>query len=320
MSKVKAKYEQLSHELHKPVTKKFQRRRVTVKRIDEIFGADLVDMNEWKSDNKNVRFILTVIDVFSKFAWAIPVKDKTGVSITNAFKEIFKDRIPEFLWVDEGKEFYNKDLKALLKKHNIEMYSTFGDHKSAVIERFNRTLKTNMWKALTASNASSLKWVDMLPSLVDTYNNKYHRTIKTTPIEASKKKNEDDVMMTINEVKQIKPIQPKCKVGDLVRVSKIKKTFEKGYINNWTREVFKVSEVLKTIPVTYKLVEYDNTSIEGSFYEAEIQKTQTSIIFQLDAVLKSRTRKKVKEHFVHWFGWSDKYDTWITDDQLKLLL
>jgi len=312
--------DQLADELHKPAIKKFQRRRVTVKRIDEIFGADLVDMNEWKNDNNKIRYILTVIDVFSKFAWAIPLKDKTGASIKEGLDTIFKDRIPEFLWVDQGSEFYNSTVKALLKKHNIEMYSTFGDHKSVVIERFNRTLKTNMWKAFTASNASSLKWVDMLPSLIHTYNNKYHRTIKMTPTEASKKKNEDEAMMNINDVNLPKVTKPKYKKGDLVRISKIKKTFEKGYVNNWTREVFKVAEVLNTTPVTYKLVEYDGSAIEGSFYEQELQKSTTSIIFQLDAVLKSRTRKGIKEHFVHWLGWDKKYDTWITDKQLKLLL
>ena len=312
--------DQLADELHKPAIKKFQRRRVTVKRIDEIFGADLVDMNEWKKDNNKIRYILTVIDVFSKFAWAIPLIDKSGASIKEGLDTIFKDRIPEFLWVDQGSEFYNSTVKALLKKHNIEMYSTFGDHKSAVIERFNRTLKTNMWKAFTASNASSLKWVDMLPSLIHTYNNKYHRTIKMTPTEASKKKNEDEAMMNINDVNLPKVTKPKYKKGDLVRISKIKKTFEKGYVNNWTREVFKVAEVLNTTPVTYKLVEYDGSAIEGSFYEQELQKSTTSIIFQLDAVLKSRTRKGIKEHFVHWLGWDEKYDTWITDKQLKLLL
>ena len=320
MSKIKPEYQQLANELHKPVSKKFQRRKVIVKRINEIFACDLVDMNDWKEDNKKYRYILTVIDVFSKFAWAIPLKDKKGVTIEESFKVIFKDRIPESVWCDQGSEFYNSNVKALFKKHNIELYSTFGDHKSAVIERFNRTLKTNMYKAFTASNETSLKWVDMLPSLIDTYNNKYHRTIKMTPNEASLQKNEEKVLTIINTVKQIQPTKAKYKVGDLVRISKIKKTFEKGYINNWTREVFKISEVLNTLPVTYKLVEYDDSPIEGSFYEQEIQKTQTSIIFQLDAVLKTRTRKGKKEHFVHWFGWDKKYDTWITDDQLNLLL
>ena len=176
-----------------------------------------------------------------------------------------------------------------------------------------------MWRQFTASNKSVLDWVDELPSLLKTYNNTYHRTIKTTPVEASKQKNETDIQAN-TYVPTVDKSKAKFKVGDKVRVSKVKKTFEKGYINNWTREVFKISEVLKTNPITYKLVEYDDTKIEGSFYEQELQKTHTSIIFQLDAVLKSRTRKGVKDHFVHWFGWDKKYDTWITDDQLQLLL
>jgi len=162
-------YEQLAQELHKPVIKKFERRKVIVRPIDEIFGADLVDMNEWKT--KKYRYILTVIDIFSKYAWAFPLPNKTGATITEAFKEIFKDRIPEKLWVDQGSEFYNSTFKALLKKNDIEIYSTFGDHKRAVVERFNRTLKTNMRRQFTASNKSVLDWVDELPALLKTYNN-----------------------------------------------------------------------------------------------------------------------------------------------------
>jgi hypothetical protein len=121
--------EQLAKELHKPIIKKFEKRRVEVNHIDETFGADLVDMGYWKEYNNKYRYILTVIDIFSKFAWAIPLKSKTGKEVTEAFETIFKHRVPENLWVDRGKEFYNSTLNTLLKKYNINIYSTFGDHK-----------------------------------------------------------------------------------------------------------------------------------------------------------------------------------------------
>jgi hypothetical protein len=312
--------EQLAIELHKPVIKKIEKRRVEVSNIDETFAADLVDMNYWKKYNNNNRYILTVIDIFSKFAWGIPLQTKTGVEITKAFKTIFKDRVPENLWVDQGSEFYNKDFKVLLNKHDINMYSTHGDHKSAVVERFNRTLKEKMEQYFTASNESLFKWVLILPTLLKTYNNTVHRTIKMTPIEGSEKKNEDEVYMNANDRKPIKIISKKFRKENLVRLSKIKKTFEKGYTNNWTREVFKIAEVLDTEPVTYKIKEYDDTLIEGSFYTQELQKVDTNIIFQLDAVLKTRTKKGKKEHFVHWFGWGSKYDSWISDSTLNKLL
>ena len=123
------------------IKRKFPRRSVIVFNKDEIWSADLVDMQAFSSFNKGFKYILTVIDVFSKDAWAIPIKDKSAASVTKAFEKIISDRIPKKLWVDEGKEFYNATFKKLLDKHKIDMYSTINEGKAVVIERFNRTLK-----------------------------------------------------------------------------------------------------------------------------------------------------------------------------------
>jgi len=107
-------------------------------------------MQEWKKQNNEYKYMLNVIDILSKFAWSIPMKNKTGLTTLEAFKQIAKEsgRIPKHLWVDQGKEFYNKDVKHWLKENNIIMYSTYGEHKSAVVERFNKTLKEMMWKKI----------------------------------------------------------------------------------------------------------------------------------------------------------------------------
>ena len=104
-------------------------------------------MQEWSKSNKGYRYMLNIIDVFSKFAWSIPIKNKTGETVTEAFESIVK-RIPKFLWVDKGKEFYNRNMDQWLQKHNIKRYSTFGEHKSVIVERFNRTLKEKCGKDL----------------------------------------------------------------------------------------------------------------------------------------------------------------------------
>ena len=155
-------------------------------------------MQEWSEENKGFRYMLNVIDVFSKFAWSIPLKDKKGITVLNAFKQIEKEsgRIPKHIWVDEGKEFYNRNIDEWLKENNIIRYSTHGEHKSAVVERFNRTLKTNMWKRFTAENTRN--WIDMLNKLMSEYNNRKHSTIKMTPIEGSKKENEEIVWNNLN--------------------------------------------------------------------------------------------------------------------------
>ena len=136
--------EKLADELYKPIKRKFPRRSVIVFSKDEIWSADLVDMQAFSSFNKGSKYILTAIDVFSKYAWAVPIKDKSAASVTKAFEKIISDRIPKKLWVDEGKEFYNATFKKLLDKHKIDMYSTFNEGKAVVIERFNRTLKNIM--------------------------------------------------------------------------------------------------------------------------------------------------------------------------------
>ena len=143
-------------------------------------------MQEWKNVNKGYRYILNVIDCFSKYAWSVPLKDKKGKTVLDAFKFIVNssDRKPAYIWVDEGKEFYNKDMTAWLKEEKITRYSTHGEHKSAIAERFNRTLKERMWHRFTAENTRI--WIDMLDDLVSKYNNSYHETIRMRPIDASK--------------------------------------------------------------------------------------------------------------------------------------
>ena len=131
-----------------------------------------------------------MIDCFSRFAWAVPIRDKKGDTILNEFKEILKTskRKPNRLWVDQGKEFVNKKMTAWLKEQNILIYHTYGEHKCSMIERFNRTLKTIMWRQLTEEQND--KWLPILPDLLEKYNNTKHSTIKMTPVEASKKINE----------------------------------------------------------------------------------------------------------------------------------
>ena len=230
-------------------------------------------MQEWSEENKGFRYMLNVIDVFSKFAWSIPLKDKKGITVLNGFKQIAKEsrRIPQHIWVDEGKEFYNKNMDEWLKKNNIIRYSTHGEHKSAVVERFNRTLKTNMWKRFTAENTRN--WINMLDKLLTEYNNKKHSTIKMTPIEASKKDNEEIVWNNLNNKVNIVTSKQKFKVGDTVRISRIKAVFEKGYLPNWSEELFTVVEVKRTNPFTYKLSDTNGDILEGSLCNEELQKS-----------------------------------------------
>ena len=133
---IKKKASSLAEELHKPIRRKFKKRRVLVNGIDKIWAADLVDMQAFSKFNRGIKYLLAVIDILSKYGWLVPLKDKTGKSVDSALKTIFKERKPEKIWVDKGKEFYNKDVKDL-----VELYSTENEEKSSVVERWIRTMK-----------------------------------------------------------------------------------------------------------------------------------------------------------------------------------
>ena len=165
--------------------------------------------------NKGFRFLLCVIDIYSKYTWVAPLKDKKVVSIVNAFQKILKQsaRKPNKIWVDKSSEFYNSHFKKWLKNNHIEMYSTHNEGKSVVIEIYIRTLKTKIYKCMTL--ISKNVYIEKLDDIVNEYNNTYHRTIKMKPIDVK-----DNVYIDFG--KEVNDNYPKFKVGDHVRISKCK--------------------------------------------------------------------------------------------------
>ena len=298
----------LANELHKPVKRKFQKRKVFVKGIDDTWAADLVEMGNLSEWNEGVRYLLMVIDVFSKFGWIQMLENKKGITVAEAFKKIFKKgRKPKTLWVDKGKEFWNKEVKAVMDKKGIERYSTENEEKSAVVERWNRTIKERMWKMFSARN--QMIYVDKLEDILEDYNNTKHSSIGMTPVQASKKSNEKKVYANLyeNELWRKRKL-PKFKVGDKVRITVKKKSFEKGFTPKWTEEVFIVKKVIYTKPVTYKLKDLMEDDVDGSFYEQELQRVRQEI-FRIDEVLERDDKNG--EAYVSWSGYPDKFNEWI---------
>ena len=266
--------------------------------IDEICAADLIGMQAFSKDNNEIKYLLTVIDIFSKFVWIIPLKRKTGQEAANAFSRILKERRPSKMWVDIGREYYNKDVQKLVK-----LYSTENEEKSCLIERFNRTIKEKMFKYFSANNTR--KVVDVLDLFVDQYNNTIHSSIKMTPKEASRKENENKVWRNLYPEFGGKTLAPKFSIGDNVRITK-KNVFDKGYTQRWTEEVFKISKIQLTIPVTYKITDYNWEEIQGSFYEQELQKLSQDT-FRIEKVLKRQGDKSL----VKWMGYPKSFNSWI---------
>ena len=256
----------LANELHKPIIKKFNKRKVYSSFKDNIWGADLADMQLLSKFNKGIKYLLCVIDLFSKYAFVVPLKDKKGISIVNAFQSILSKskRKPNKIWVDKGSEFYNASFKNWLQDHDIVMYSTNNEGKSVVAERFIRTLKSKIYKYMTS--ISKNVYIDKLNTIVNKYNNIYHITIKMKPIDVK-----DNTYINTN--KEINYKDPKFKVGDYVRISKYKNIFAKGYMPNWNEEVFVVNKIKNTVPWTYVINDLNGEEVIGTFFENELQKT-----------------------------------------------
>ena len=255
----------LVDERHKPVIKKFKKRKVYSQFKDNIWGVDLADMQSLSKKNKGIKYILCVIDLYSKYAFVIPLKDKKGISITNAFDKIIKQfkRKPNKLRVDQGSEFHNRVFKKWLSDNDIIMYSTFNEGKSVVAERFIRTLKNKLYKHMAATGKNV--YYDVLDDIVNEYNNTKHSTIKMKLMDV--KDNKRVYIAEHNEK------YSRFKVGDRVRISKYKNIFAKGYTPNWSREIIIVNKINDTVPYTYNIKDLNDEEIISSFYDRELQKS-----------------------------------------------
>ena len=204
----------LADELHKPIIRKFNKRKVYSQFKDNIWGVDLADMQSLSRKNKGIKYLLCAIDLFSKYAFVIPLKDKKATSIVNAFNKIIKqsNRKPNKIWVDQGGEFYNV-FEKWLSDNNIIMYSTYNEGKSVVAERFIRTLKNKLYKDMTATGKKV--YYDVLDDVVNKYNNTKHSTIKMKPIDVG----DNNKRAYIDEHNEK---DSRFKVGDRVRISKLK--------------------------------------------------------------------------------------------------
>ena len=172
----------LADECHKPIIRKFNKRKVYSQFKDNIWGVDLADMQSLNRKNKGIKYLLCVIDLYSKYAFVIPLKDKKGISIVNAFNKIIKqsNRKSNKIWVDQGGEFYNNVFEKWLSDNDINMYSTYNEGKSVVAERFIRTLKNKLYKHMTATGKNV--YYDVLDDVVNKYNKTKHSTIQMKAI------------------------------------------------------------------------------------------------------------------------------------------
>lgn len=297
------------NEIYKYARKNFHRRQVLQKDIDDLWQADLMDMHNISKSNNNFKYILVIIDTFSKYGWAIPLKQKNKEYMTDAFSNLLsqQQRCPKNLQTDMGTEFYNSKFKKILKTHGINHYSTFSIKKASIVERFIRTIKTNLYKEFGFKG--NYKWNDgTLNEIIERYNNSKHRTINMAPVHVNHK-NKCILLTKFNAKcdKRSKHVRAKFKLGDYVRISKHKGCFEKGYTPNWSTELFKIKTVRNTDPVTYLIEDTKQQPIMGTFYSEELQKTKHPQVYLIEKIV----RQKGNKMFVKWLGLPTSENSWI---------
>lgn len=300
-----------SYTLHKPVRRKFPRRITYAPHIDQLWQADLADMSLLQTQNRGTRFLLTVIDVFSKFAFVRPLKRKTGEELTEAFASILKEsgRKPQQLQTDKGTEFKNRAFQSFLAREDIRFYTSEDPvTKAAVVERFNRTLKGRLYRYMTHMNSKT--YVNRLQDVVASYNATFHRSIGTQPrlvTPDTEAKVYDRLYGQKFRERAIKRRKPKFTVGDRVRLAAERKTFQRGFLPGWTREIFLVYRRENTHPYVYRVRDQNGERIRGTFYEQEMQKVHDSGVYRIERILK----KKGRQALVRWAGYGEDFDSWI---------
>ena len=301
-----------AYTLHKPRRIRFPRRKTYSKGIGDLYQIDLADLSSLATHNDGMRYLLTCIDVFSKRALAVPVRTKGAREVSDAFETVLEDGKCNMVQSDKGTEFLNSTFQSMLKRHGIKFYTSENeDLKASVVERFNRTLKTKMFHYFTYANTR--RYVDVLSDLLHSYNDNHHRSIGMSPNEVNAD-NEDVVRARLYPPKP-KSHKWKYQVGDRVRMAMQRRPFRKGYLGEWSEEIFEIAKRLPTTPVTYELVDLAGERIKGRFYEPEIQMVIKSDDerFDIDRVLKTRKRNGKIQYLVSWKGYPSKFDSWVDE-------
>lgn len=322
--------QQRSHQLTRPNRYNYGRRRTVSMGLDHFWQMDLVELDHdaySRRINKGINYLLTVIDVLSKYAWVVPLKTKSAQSVSTALESIFvtSQRWPNYITTDEGKEFYNSLVKKLLTRYKVHHFSVYSRMKASVIERFNRTLKERLYRYMIANGTR--KFVDVVTSLVSGYNNTVHSVTKMRPAEVNMRNAPALArrlfgQRNVTSSTVLRKRDFKFKVGDFVRLSKAPRPFRKSYKGNYTQEIFIISSRRRTTREglnLYKVRDFNDDTIKGSFYEEELQLYHKPPKWTVEKKLKYKGSKTKgnQQVYVKFQDFPDQFNRWITRKQLK---
>lgn len=288
--------------------------------------ADLIDIAKIKNNNRGVRFLLLLIDIFTKYMWVITLKSKAGGELQLKLRHWLAnlDEKPKNMLTDRGNEFTNAGVQTLLRQNNVTWHPALGTLKAAIAERANKTLQILIYKYLTDNE--TLTYVNVLPDLVRTYNNRAHRTLKgMTPAQADQVENEQQVQEIFHEkyykIGLLRKDNLPLKVGDMVRIKTEPKKISsssRAYAEQFHGPFYKITRINRTLPIAlYYLRDFDSGEhIQGGFYKEELQR-QRGDVYKIEAILDRRTRRGRREILVKWKWFSDQWNEWIPERNVR---
>jgi hypothetical protein len=307
---------QRTYTLFKPRIKKFRRLKTVPSGLNTDWQCDLCIMDSIKEYNDGYRYILVCIDVLSRMIYAAEAESKKSEHMIEAFEKIFSKAkvLPNKLYSDAGVEFQAKKMKDYWKEKDVIKYVMYSpDLHAGLVERANRTIKERLYRYFSEKN--TLRWLGVIDKIVGNLNKTVHSTTGMRPNEITYKNANALREKLYKEDEMKKPLRIKYKLGDIVRITKDKGQFTKGYYPNFTDELFKIAQVKRTNPPSYRITDLRGEEIKGIFYTQELVRTSEETAHRAE-VLKTRVRKGVKEHLVRWIGYPDTHNSWIKDSDL----
>ncbi len=309
-----------AYTLHKDRHINFPRQPMLASGIDSLWQADLVILQTLARYNDGYQNILMVIDVFSRYAFAEPLRTKQGPEVRDAFDRIIQrtGRIPRMLNTDRGTEFLNVHFQKYLKDKGIGFFPSYNDTKAAICERLNRTIKERMWRYFDQNH--TLKYIDILQSLINSYNHSKHRALGMAPNDVTAETQERiRKIFEKSVIKRRANKKTKFKRGEAVRMLSSRNVFAKRYEEKWTDEIVFIDKIYaKTEPVMYRVRDSLNETIKGRYYERELQAVKKPEVYIIEKILKKRHLKgKLPEFFVKWQGYSDRFNSWVTEEDMN---
>ena len=299
---------QITYVLHRSARRKIERNRMTATKPNEHWQSDLVDMSAYAKSNEGYNFIITTIDIFSKKASAVPVRHKNQDEMAKAFETIFKHSSPENLMTDRGTEFLNKPVQEVFRKHMVNHFTSRLNSpvKAAVCERFNRTLKSRMFKYFTSKGTR--RWLEILDDLLDGYNNSFHRSIGMAPNEVNNL-NISLVRNRLNSRKIERSLETRIIPNDTVRIQYKSEPLDKGYYPNWQDPLYTVEKISRNTDgrPMFKIKDYLGRVQKNKYYSEELQKSR-KLPYRIEKILKRDNKNK--RVLVKWLGYGNEHNSW----------